>query len=813
MPKVMTATARPGRLRAGPSDEREVNALRGHETRETESVADASASATTEQRITPSERLGSSNVSTARERGSSQNPMAVSPEPVDPDSVRRRNAFQTGSQELARFLRQNGEAFARAQEAAEGDASGFAQAWMEDFDHRAGEVFNSIPSEVRALFGNDFEALRAESFAEADSFERDRRILAVQQGIGGMRDDYVKLVGQEPARLDYAFQKMEEVIRASGLRPDLIEEEVLAARRAIFTSYRQARLAGPNPEALLREMEAGRFEGVVPPEEMEALVVQTTAEVGQRQRTALMERQVDADTRQRLELQRLRAGEGGDPRITPEKLREIFPGEVGERKAQHLESERTRAEVRVKTALMTAAEIEAAFGALEGVNDAKESTPDDTLVGGQGHETLAGGAESDGVAAREGADTLAGEASDAEPGADRQESDESAPAGRGVNPVKSPEELGIEDNRVSFEEDPFGHVQKHSDACREAGEIAEQATEFSEQVRLNERAIDLCLKQQERIRGTSEGSRVLSNEKVTATLAELEALPMLQRVDRLWNFMSRQGRHADRSLDELMQAGLWDQLGVAADLWNIGNHPAADELRLALSKGQDELFVEIGKLFGGDRKLGETVAGGIRNRVDGWSEEFRSILRANRQTRESEARFEAAYLVALQKFVSQGGGRIASASEIAQLAVDAVFPFQRLSDSDNVLIPFGPGNRPNPELKPRKVLSYLNWIQQNIFAEDLNISEVGLFADVGIVLDDEQLAGQYADNIRGFGSWRNTCDGVQLVDQVGNPVIRKDGSFVVATWEDIQAWDGETRSIPAVVLGLRARPPFGMSVR
>ena len=732
------------------------------------------------------------------------------------EQVRQRDAFQSGSLDFARFTRRMGEDFSRNRDAVAADGAGgvegFAVAWMETFDRRADEALNHISESVRPFFRRQTEAVRAHYFAKADAFERDRRILAIQKGIGGTRDDYVRLVGQEPARLDYAFQKMEEMIRASGLRPELIEEEVLASRRAIFTSYRKARLAGPNPEALLREMEAGCFEGVVPQAEMEALVVQTTAEVGERQRAALMERQVDADTRQRLELQRLRADEGGDPRITPDALREVFPGEVGERKAQHLESERTRAEVRVKTALMTAAEIEAAFGALESDRGTRDAQ-DETLAGSQGDETLAGGAESDRVAASEGADTLAGEASDAEPGADRQESDESAPAGRGVNPVKSPEELGIEDNRVSFEEDPFGHVQKYSDACREAGEIAEQATEFSEQVRLNERAIDLCLKQQERIRGTSEGSRVLSNENVTATLAELGALPMLQRIDRLWNFMSRQGRHAARSLDELMQAGLWDQLGVAADLWNIGNHLAADELRLALSKGQGELFVEIGKLFGGDRKLGETVAGGIRNRVDRRSEEFRSILRANRQTRESEARFEAAYLVALQKFVSQGGGNIASASEIAQLAVDAIFPFQRLSDSDNVLIPFGLGIRPNPELKPRKVLSYLNWIQQNIFAEDLNISEVGLFADVGIVLDDEQLAGQYADNIRGFGSWRNTCDGVQLVDQVGNPVIRKDGSFVVATWEDIQAWDGETRSIPAVVLGLRARPPFGMSVR
>ena len=317
MPKVVTAGARPGRLRAGPPDEREGVAMRSREILRVETNSGAS-----DQRVAPSERLASPDAGAARELGSPQNSVAVSPEPVDLDSVRRRNAFQAGSRELARFLRQNGEAFARAQEAAEGDASGFAQAWMEDFDHRAGEVFNRIPSEVRALFGNDFEALRAESFAEADSFERDRRILAIQQGIGGTRDDYVKLVGQEPARLDYAFQKMEEVIRASGLRPDLIEEEVLATRRAIFTSYRQARLAGPNPEALLREMEAGRFDADLTFEEKSEFLLQADEELDQVRREGIeqAERQNVLADRERKAAQRQtyedlvgQIFDGGDP--------------------------------------------------------------------------------------------------------------------------------------------------------------------------------------------------------------------------------------------------------------------------------------------------------------------------------------------------------------------------------------------------------------------------------------------------------------------------------------------------------------------
>lgn len=720
MPKVMTAGARPGRLRAGPPDEREGDATRSRKIRGPASDADASASATAEQRITPSERLGSSNAGTAHERGLSQNSVAISPEPVNPESGRQRNAFQTGSRELARFLRQNGEAFAQAQGAAEGDAAGFAQAWMEDYDRRAGEVFNRIPSEVRALFGSDFEALRAESFAEADSFERDRRILAIQQGIGGTRDDYVELVGQEPARLDYAFQKMEEMIRASGLRPDLIEEEVLAARRAIFTSYRQARLTGPNPEALLHEMEAGRFEGIVPPDEMEALVAQTAAEVGQRQRAALMERQVDIDTRVRREVEAAFSneddilGEIGREPLGEDEVLDAFPDAQGQVLVKRLRQAR------------------AAKAAWKEVATAQASELDDMVA------------------------------------AIRESEGEDSDAFRGFMQA-----VAERDRRRL--DDPVGLVLESSDSCREAALAAEQATGFSEQVLLNEHAIDLCLKAQKDLKGTSEGSRVLSNETVTATLAELEALPMLQRVDRLWNFMSRRGRHADRALDELMQAGLSDQLGVAAHLWNSGKSLDARVLRDALAKSERDH----------ERNMRGTTFDDINQQITSLTADLYAIFESNGQRREGDARLEAARWIAWELFQSGQG----SVETVVGRALAAVFPFQRLSDDDQVLLLVGPDNGVRSGLEAKKVNFVLDKIRRRIRAEDIDVTKAGLSNDMPFPLDDEQLAEQYADNVRGFGYWRNTCDGVQLLDEGGRPVVRKDGSFVTITWEEIQRAD------------------------
>ena len=720
---------------------------------------------------------------------------AAEPEPARPESVGQRKNFQVASQAFARFLRQNSEAFAQAVEAlGDGDASGFAQAWLEDYDHRAEEVLNRVAPELRPLFSTDVEAHRAESYNEAYAVERDRGILAIRHGITSTRREYLKLVGQEPARLDYAFQKMEEMIRASGLRPDLIEGEVRAARRAIFTSYRQARPAGPNPEALLREMEAGRFEGVVPPEEMAALVVQTTAEVGQRQRAALMERQVDADTRQRFELQRLRAGEDGDPHITPEQLREIFPGEIGERKAQHLESERTRAEVRVKTALMTAAEIEAAFGALESDRGTRDA-PDETLAGSQGDETLTGGAESDGVAAREGADTLAGEASDAEPGADRQESDESTPAGRGANPVKGPEELGIEDNRKSFEEDPAGHVLKHSPEVVEAFAAAdaldaqffdpnrtpeERAQLKQEAIRQRQFGIGLSLERQRKLKDQNAEVRVLSNAQATDMVGQIQALPYDQQVAR-WRYMANTyGPYADRVLNELMAAELrLDRGGTALLIFSGAPQEAVDGWGRAFGKSAEELGAKISD---SDLKL-------IEDGVIIHGREVFSALIAGGREEERDARFDLVLRLALALKAANPASR---PEEVVEKATQAFLPFERVSESltvsNSVVSQFADIGGADA------IKDSLHAIQKAQTTDVIDYDAAAVRNEGEPTLSRENEEELYADHVRSHGRWRNTCDGVQLVDGGGRPVRQKDGSFVTRTWEQLKELAEERRN-------------------
>ncbi len=805
MPKVVTAGARPGRLRAGPPKDRDalepsatevlraaVQPGRGPDLRESrvqpgrgpDLRGDLDAEAApphTLNRLRPGPPKDREAEDTRLQFGLIAQPAA------NPAAVANREERRKSQVLMAQATAEASDSMAKAQAEAERGAPGFAEARMAELDLREREVIQAVRPELHATIARDFAELKAEIAAEAQDYELRRRIEAIREDVDDALASYSESIARKPASFGLAMQRMERMVRESELRPDLIESELARVRGRLFESYRQARLAGPNPEALLREMEAGRFEGIVPPEEMKALVAQTTAEVGQRQRAALMEWQVDADTRKRLELQRLHAGGEGDPLITPEELREIFPGEVGERKARHLEFERRRAEVRAQTALMTPAEIEAAFGVFESDSATREDRPDDTLAGGRGDETLSGSAESDRLERGEGADTLAGEANDAKPDTDPQESEESAASALSVDREKSPEERGIEDNRLSFEEDPVGHVLKYSDACRAATQAAEQATVYGEQVRLNEKAIDLCMAEQESIRGTSEGSRALSDEKLETTLAELDALPMLQRVELLWNFSVSQGRHAGRVLDELIQAGVPDAMGVAAHLWITGRTVEAEALRQALAKPENEHR----------RNMLGTEASQISDGVRRESEELRAAFGENGLSREGDARLKAAELIAWQLF-QDGKGNVEA---VVARALAAVFPFQRIGGDDVVLLPVGPENGLRSRLNPDRVSNFLIWIRRSVRAGDVDVSQAGLRNDMPFHLDKEQLAEQYTNNIRGHGYWRNTCDGVQLLDQLGRPVVRKDGSFLTVTWAEIEAWEGGATHVRAAVTG------------
>ena len=731
------------------------------------------------------------------------------------EQVRQRDAFQSGSLDFARFTRRMGEDFSRSRDAVAADSAGgvegFAVAWMETFDRGADEALNDISESARPFFRRQTEAVRAHYFAKADAFERDRRILAIQQNIGGARDDYVELVGQEPARLDYAFQKMEEMIRASGLRPDLIEEEVLAARRAIFTSYRQARLAGPNPEALLRDMEAGRFEGVVPPEEMEALVVQTTAEVGQRQRAALMERQVDADTRQRLELQRLRAGEGGDPRITPDALREIFPGEIGERKARQLEEELAVAEKFNELANAPAEDrnkaleavggpdsvAEAAVDEAVGAEDSAERTAnreaastgprserDDALSEGEPTRTpdleSGSGVDLDALAqlTQEKRDQVIGR----ERGPDFQGERPPDPV-RGVAAAPDSEAANVVRRAVakiehSLENDSKQHVLSHFPDVQNAEAVAdslfahakapnlapeERIQLLGEATRQREKAIGLSLERQREVKGNSRGLRIVSKSKASSLVTSINTLLVEQQAEELLSIMRNYGRYASRLLNELMQADLPDLLGSVAELSNRQS-PRAQALADASKKSRTEHEKEVGK----------EIAWGITVRVRSHSNAFLSFFRDNGRQREAEARFEAAERLAWQLFPSIG-----NANRAARLAVEAIFPFALLSS--DLVVP--------TEVYPVAVFPDIRFDlkqrQENLTVEEVDISKSGIFDDDDTVADRERKARQYIDHVHGHGRWRNTCDGAQLLDGSGRPIVLNNGEFYTVTWDEI----------------------------
>ncbi len=737
-------------------------------------------------------------------------------EPARPESVGQRKNFQVASQEFARFLRQNSEAFAQAVEAlGDGDASGFAQAWLEDYDRRAEETIDRVAPELRPLFSTDLEAHRAEFYNEAYAVERDHGILAIRQGITSTRQEYLKLVGQEPARLDYAFQKMEEMIRASGLRPDLIEEEVHAARRAIFTSYRQARLAGPNPEALLREMEAGHFEGVVPPEEMEALVVQTTAEVGQRQRAALMERQVDADTRQRLELQRLRAGEGGDPHITPDALREIFPGEVGERKARLLEEELAVAEKFNELANAPAETRREAAEAAGGRNGVAEVVADDVPAAedsaertvnreaastgprserdeapSEGELTRAPGLESDSGVDPDTLAQLTQEERDQVIGRERGPDFQGERPQDPVRGVAAPPDSeaanavrrAVAEIERSLENDSKQHLRVHDKDIREIDAKAEAARTYANRPDLSpeerrqareaaalatQHAVGVSDALQTEIKGTDIGNRVLTKPDAAEKARELASLDFDRQVAWWRDIDEYYGPFAGRVLNEIAAVELnRDQSGIALLVLSGASQAFIDAWSRAAGKSLDELREEVG-----DPQR-------IESNMVLYASSFLETFAEGGREQEGLARLDMATRLALLLVAE---GRI---SNPLSKALRAFFPFERVTDSllisPDVLKTFDDLDRASG------IERFLDGKQDDLEASELSLAAAGIINDQSPFLRLQDKKEFYADHVRAHGRWRNTCDGVQLVDGDGRPVKHADGSFVAFTWEEIK---------------------------
>ena len=704
---------------------------------------------------------------------------------------------------------------AKAQAEAARGAPGFTEARLAELNLREREVMRAVRPELHETVARDFAELKAETAAEAEDYELRRRVEAIREDFDDALASHHKAIARKPASFGLAVRHMEEMVRESELRPDLIESELVRVRQRLFESYRQARLAGPDPEALLREMEAGRFEGVVPPEEMEALVVQTTAEVGQRQRAALMERQVDADTRQRLELQRLRAGEGGDPHITPDALREIFPGEVGERKARQLEEELAVAEKFNELANAPAEErnkaleaaggpdsmAEAAADEAAGAEDSAERTAnreaastgprserDDALS--EGEPTRAPGLESDSGVDPDALAQLTQEERDQaigrERGPDFQGERPPDPV-RGVAAAPDSEAANTVRRAVaklehSLENDSKQHVQAHDKDIREIDAKAETARAYAnspdlspeertqarqEAARATQYAVGVSDARQTEIKGTDIGNRVLTKPDAAKKARELSSLDFDGQVAWWRDIDEYYGPSAGRVLNEIAAVELnRDQSGLALLVLSGASQTFIDAWSRTAGKNLDELRKEVSDPL----RIESTMAQ--------FAGSFLEIFAEGGREQEGLARLDMATRLALLLVAE------AKISNPLHKALRAFFPFERVTDSllisPDVLKTFEDLGRTSG------IKRFLDGKQDGLEASELSFAAAGIINDQSPFLRLQDKKEFYADHVRGHGRWRNTCDGVQLVDGDGRPVKYADGSFVAFTWEEIK---------------------------
>ena len=603
----------------------------------------------------------------------------------------------------------------------ESGSSDSADDWPEIRDSIVRPAMNLIPNAVKSEFRWKAESMGMHSDFRVREFERG---LAERKALSNIRETlghYVDLVASRPDLIDVALLKVMEPINASGLTEVQVAEQKAKANLALFRSFHQTQIDSGDLDTHERQLKNGRFKNVVSDDVVQEALESLDVE---RQARWLSQQASDPEARNQLS--------------SEVQVRAEFPGERG----------------RVMAGLMRQGQA---------LNDAGQEV------------LLAAPSEVEEIRARL-----------------RNNEDVSPEALRGF-------ELALKDRNQRIADDFRQYVETNSPVIREeqahTDEMDARARDPSipfgdrpsslDVTKQQERTHALVEAEQERIKGTREGIRLLSDEQVRSDLDEIRALDPEQQVNRLWDLMDKHGSFQSRVLEEYKRGGLSHELAMIAQLRNAGRHAQARQLA--------DAYIGQGSL----PTLEDDEAKQLTESIWKNGAELLVLFGANGQTDEIRTRVEATELLATHLLQSRRGEATDDESlkrlieEVTEIAIETTIPFQRLfpkpagSGGGHVLLPLGIDGKPKWGLDPVKVRGCLIGIRESFQAEDLDLSKAGLINDWG--LDDEYLAEHYADNIRGFGYWRNTCDGVQLLDEGGRPVVRKDGSFVALTWEQVGA--------------------------
>ena len=629
--------------------------------------------------------------------------------------------LQSASAEFAQLMRELSEGLAGFKLEKTSDPHGAADVWTDIVKSRSEAFLDNTPDAARPALRKRVDSLKLFHNFKVRDFERNQTRQNAFASIREARNSYVELVEADPHKLLFAKGEMDRLVDSSDLSAGVIQSQKATSDLALARSYVRAGLNGDTPETLLDELKSGRLDALLTDEQRKELIGEVAEALGRREREMLIAGQADVEVESPQEVKGL-SPHDGDASILD-----------------------TRVESKV------------------------EST--DKLFFGEAGDAVLLGGEEDNVL------------------------EDEAPV----------EDFGTEQERM-LATNPVGLVELLSPRLGELRAAANKATDPEERASLRQQANLAFEFAQEELLGSTQGTRVLSDEEIETALGSLEGLTVTQQFDELRRFLRQQGekRFSLRALNELLNAELPPLLGVAVFLSLTSREDAAGYLRRALETfgvqrwhhlnwhelSQDEHFTIVGTL------RDETAV-------------IRRFLADNGLWRDSVWRLEAAHFIAwtvLQDVSwvpgedapsgSDKRGR-ARAEAAARWAAEQLFPFAVFDGVGSVSIPFLdkvpfldglnavlPASFAGGQT-PLFVYWHLWQTQNDLDKDNLSLIVANLVEDVGVDLISEQLAEQYADHVRNFGTWVNVPGGVQLVDQSGRPVAYKDGSLIIVRWNEL----------------------------
>jgi hypothetical protein len=179
-------------------------------------------------------------------------------------------------------------------------AGGYLEAFAADLDRDIAQAVAAAPEHLRTRLELDLKQARASALAQHRSTVTQARVAAQTQAAEGTLDSIVNETRIAPGKMSDSLAKVDALIDAMAV-PDAAKNALRPAYRAQVTAAALEARVQTNPTGVKRDVQAGAFNGLLRPEQLDRVIDQADARLEELAREAQARaRQAEQDRRERV---------------------------------------------------------------------------------------------------------------------------------------------------------------------------------------------------------------------------------------------------------------------------------------------------------------------------------------------------------------------------------------------------------------------------------------------------------------------------------------------------------------------------------